>query len=324
MASSNATAYGFRIAGPCTNERRLIDWPSAFVAYSQCDERAEVNKESYLSAFTFDDAFANYLNSTGTTKGYAGECGAAWVWFDIDRDCLDAATADARKLAGALAYSYDVADDALLCFFSGSKGYHIGLPLAACGSPGPSATFHKVCRRLAESIGSQVGIVIDTGVYDRVRAFRAPNSRHGTTGLFKRWLSVGSLLNLRASRIVDLAREPEPFEIPDPPEPNRAAVDEWAAAVATVEGELSAVMDRRESGAPATLNRATRRFMNDGAKNGDRARSLFSAAANLAELDCSFELAWELLSESALDSGLSPSEVKRQIECGLNHRRAAK
>jgi hypothetical protein len=47
---------------------------------------------------------------------------------------------------------------------------------------------------------------------------------------------------------------------------------------------------------------------------------LFSAAANLAELGCSFDLASALLSEAALDSGLSPSEVRRQIECGLNHK----
>ncbi|WP_145341694.1 DNA primase [Rosistilla ulvae] len=276
-----------------------------------------------MSAFTFGDAFAGHLNATGSTKGYSEECGAAWVWFDIDNDDIDAATTDARKLAAALAYSYGIADDALLCFFSGSKGYHIGLPLAACGSPGPSATFHKVCRRLAESIALQIGIVIDTGVYDRVRAFRAPNSRHGKTGLFKRWLSVDSLLNLQASRIVELAREPEPFEIPDAPGPSRAAVEEWAAAVDAAEGELLALIERRESEVPSGLNRATLAFIRDGAATGDRHRLLFSAAANLAEFRCSLELATALLHEPALDSGLSPSEVRRQIECGLNHLGAA-
>ncbi len=53
-------------------------------------------------------------------------------------------------------------------------------------------------------------------------------------------------------------------------------------------------------------------------------RRLFSAAANLADFSCGFELAWALLSESALDSGLSPSEVRRQIECGLKHQRGTR
>ena len=58
---------------------------------------------------------------------------------------------------------------------------------------------------------------------------------------------------------------------------------------------------------------------NAGAGAGDRHRLLFSAAANLGESGCPVELAHELLREAALDSGLSPSETKRQIDCGLKH-----
>jgi hypothetical protein len=50
---------------------------------------------------------------------------------------------------------------------------------------------------------------------------------------------------------------------------------------------------------------------------GDRHRLLYSAARNLGEFGCPHELAWALLSEAALDSGLPPREVRRQIECGL-------
>jgi len=46
---------------------------------------------------------------------------------------------------------------------------------------------------------------------------------------------------------------------------------------------------------------------------------LFSAAANLGEFNCPPALAHALLTEAGLDSGLSPSDVRRQIECGLNH-----
>jgi len=46
---------------------------------------------------------------------------------------------------------------------------------------------------------------------------------------------------------------------------------------------------------------------------------LFSAAANLAEFGCPVALAHALLTEIALDSGLSPSDVRRQIDCGLDY-----
>lgn len=73
---------GFRIVGPCSNERRLVDWQAAFVGYAALDERAEGNREAYLSAFTFGDDFRQHLDATGSTKGFDGACGAAFVWFD--------------------------------------------------------------------------------------------------------------------------------------------------------------------------------------------------------------------------------------------------
>lgn len=321
MNCSSATCpYGFRIVGTCQNERRLVDWPSAFQAYSQCDERAEVVREAYLSAFRFGLEFKEHLSTRGTTKGFAGECYAEWLWFDIDREGdIDSATNDARKIAGALAYSYDIDEDAILCFFSGSKGYHIGLPLSACGSPKPSVTFNKVCRTFADSVASQAGVAIDTSIYDRVRAFRAPSSRHPKTGLFKRCLSVAALLRLQTSRIITLAESPEPFEIPLPLKPISAAVCEWEKAFLTVNHQLQASVVRREVRAPSLLNQLTLDFIRNGAAEGDRHRILFSAAANLAEFDCSLELALALLSEPALDSGLPPSEVRRQIQCGLDY-----
>jgi hypothetical protein len=317
--SSNALPYGFRIVGPCTNDRRLIDWPSAFDAYSQCDPRAVCDREAYLSAFTFGDAFRKHLTRTGTTKGYIGDCWSPWLWFDIDRDDIDAATHDARRLASWLMDRFAIAGDALLAFYSGSKGYHLALP-TSLWNPEPSNSFHARCRRLAESVAAAAGVAIDSGVYDRVRAFRAPNSRHPKTGRFKRSLSLHELLNLRASRIIELAETPEPFEIPDPPAMDRNATRLWNDAAAAVDAQRTIATQRRSNGnGSQSLNRSTMEFIRDGATTGDRHRLLFSAAANLAELGCSFELASALLAESALDSGLAPSEVRRQIECGLKH-----
>ena len=73
----------------------------------------------------------------------------------------------------------------------------------------------------------------------------------------------------------------------------------------------------------ARLNRQTLDFIRDGAATGDRHRLLFSAAANLAEFGCPTSLAHALLSEAALDSGLKPSDVRRQIDCGLEKGGAA-
>jgi hypothetical protein len=59
------------------------------------------------------------------------------------------------------------------------------------------------------------------------------------------------------------------------------------------------------------------------AEQGDRHRLLFSAAVNLREFDCPPALAHAFLTDAALDSGLSPSDVRRQIECGFVHAKGA-
>ena len=73
------------------------------------------------------------------------------------------------------------------------------------------------------------------------------------------------------------------------------------------------------------LSAFLRRFIRDGELDADRrAVSTFRAAAELAELHeaVGFDgLAHALLAEAALDSGLTPSEAKRQIDCGLAHGR---
>ena len=164
-------------------------------------------------------------------------------------------------------------------------------------------------------------MTIDAGVYDRVRIFRAPNSRHPKTGLHKRRVGIDELLSLSGDAIRRMSQDPEAFDVPaiavDASAVHAIAAADWADAINEVESEEAIRSDRRTSITGASLNRLTRDFIRDGATAGDRHRLLFSAAANLAEFGASFELAFALLSEPALDSGLTPSDVSRQICCGI-------
>ena len=144
---------GFRIVGSYDGgERRLVEWPTAFVAYASLDERADVNREAYLSAFTFGEDFRNYLDANGSTKGFDGECRAEYIWFDIDREDkqtkqvnLDAARLETARLCLLLTDRYSLDDDDLLIFFSGSKGFHVGLP-TDLWQPTASGVFNLTAR----------------------------------------------------------------------------------------------------------------------------------------------------------------------------------
>jgi hypothetical protein len=318
---NNAAPFAFRIVGACTERRRLIEADAAFRAYASCDERAEPERESYLSAFQFGEDFRQHLESTGSTKGFQGLTWSQYLWFDIDNaNDPQAALDDARHLVGAILERYSSYDeDGILYFFSGSKGYHAGIPIV-WDAP-PSLDFHLICRRIAEGISALAKVQIDAGIYDKVRAFRAPNSKHPKTGLHKRRLSHGELMGLSLDRIRQLAASPTPFDLPTPPAKCERAAADWHAAAALVREEAKGKAERRAAVADGSprLNRQTFDFIKEGAATGDRHRLLFSAAANLAEFNCPASLATALLTEAALDSGLSPSEVKRQVECGLNY-----
>jgi hypothetical protein len=207
-------------------------------------------------------------------------------------------------------------------FFSGKKGAHVGLPVT--WGPAPSVTFHRTARRFAEALAAEAGVAIDTGVYDKVRLFRAPNSRHPSTGLHKRRLTLDGLLHLDAGRIRQMAAAPEPFGLPVLTAADPHAAADWQGALQAVEREREGKAQRQAAtnGAPR-LNRATLDFIREGAEEPNRHRLLFSAAANLAEFGCSpgsfALLAHALLTPAALDSGLSPADVRRQIDCGLKH-----
>jgi len=308
--------YGFRVLGDCRQPRRLVDADAALAAYAACNPRAELDRESFLSAFRFGDDFREYLSRTRSTKGFRGPCWARWVWWDIDDADLSVALESARRLATAIGELLQVADSDVLVFFSGAKGAHIGVP-TALWTPEPGHDFHRVAKRFAESVAERAGVQIDCGIYDKVRCFRGPNSRHPKTGLHKRWLSVREIMGLNIDAILAMAAEPAPFDLPTPTYQSKPAATLWAECVGQVKHEAEAVAKRRANGnGAAKLNRSTMDFIRDAAPVGDRHRRLYSAAANLAESGAPLGLCFALLDEPALDSGLPPMDVRRAMENG--------
>jgi hypothetical protein len=300
--------------------------PTAFAAYCQCDAKAYVDREAYLSAFQFDEGFAEHLARTGSPAGFVGSTWAPFVWLDVDRDesagGVARALADTKRLVYTLDERFGVPRCVLVPFVSGGKGMHLGIPTALWAPPA-SADFHAVARQFAETVAAAAGITVDVGVFDRVRAFRAPNSRHPKTGLHKRFVPVEILDTVTVSGVLSLARTPEAFDVPstDGVESADMLVAVWARAGRAVAETAAAAEQRRldvaNGGRPANVNKLTRALLNGEVEVGDRHRLLYSSSANLAELGCPLSAVRALLTEPALDLGLPPKDVARQIECGF-------
>ena len=322
--SDESHPHGFRIEGACHGERRRVHAPSALAAYCHCDPRARVEQEAYLSAYQFADDFAGHLARSGSPAGFAGSTWAPYLWCDIDRDesagGMARALDDTRRLVNTLDDRYGVPREVLAPFVSGGKGFHVGIP-TALWAPTASLDFHAVARQFVETIADAVGVEIDRSVFDRVRSLRAPNSRHPKTGLHKRHIPVEILDRVTLNGVIDMARRPEPFDLPSTDvESADFLAAEWRAAERAVADKARAAEERRaevvSGNRAAQLNRKTREFLNGEVANGERHSRLYSAAANLAELGCPLSAVRSLLTEPALDLGLPPKDVERAIVNG--------
>ncbi len=218
--------YGFAIEGNCTLPRRLS---IATEHFAGCSDSCP-SGESYLSLYRFNNKFADHLNKTGSVRRYTGPTWASWIWFDIDRNgepqlALD----DARLLVRALIELGSNADD-LLIFFSGQKGFHVGVSTALF-SPLPAIDFPTTTKMFCKSIASQASIIVDLSIYHRLHSLRKPNSRHPQSNLFKRHLSYNELMKLSANDILKLANKPIKFDIPSPSNKSVKLAALWGKAV---------------------------------------------------------------------------------------------
>ena len=324
MTSTKPT-LGFWVRGHQSNARRVVDWQAAFDGHCACS-KINPDEEAYLSHFTYPSAFQSHHDTNGSERGYDGPCRASWLFWDIDQPYdPERARTDARRLLGSILNRYhELDEDDLLVFFSGSKGYHVGIPSATFGAPDASPEFHETAKRFALAHAERAGVAIDPLIYSKTRLFRAPNSRHAKTGLHKRRLSADELGFLALAKIRELASEPAPFDPPSPNTLSPQAVDDWQAArglAATRAVERRAFVDAN----PSKLTAFARRFLRDGELDEtQRAVSVFRVAAELTEFHHAHgfdALVHALVTDAARDSGLSPSEIKRQVESGIAHAR---
>ena len=316
--------YGLHVVGPTHNRRAPVKWAPLLIAAAGVHAPFDPTKEQYVSAFRFDGALPTHLKTRGgSTAGFAGSVWSPVLHFDLDAAAdLAPALEAGRRLVGAVLARYGaVAENDLGIFYSGGRSVHVEVPLLHRPEPGP--TFHATARRLAAQLAriagvdAVPGVTFDAGNYDRVRLWRLVNSRHAKSGLHKVRLDTDELMHLSAEGIRKLTTEPRPYAPIDPAlDPDSVLAEDWHTAEQAATAAASATPP---TAPPERLNRATLDFIREGAVVGDRHRLLFSAAANLGEFDCSPQLAAALLMPSALDSGLSPGEALRQIECGLKH-----
>lgn len=177
--------------------------------------------ECYTTFFRFSDEFKDYVEKKGSVGGFQGKAFADFFPFDIDvegkgsrLDDLKEAIRQARWLVAFLIAEFELDKDLLRFYFSGKKGFHILVP-SEVFSCEPQANISAIFKRLAIFISEKCELTFDNKIYDLVRLFRYPNTRHKGTNLFKIPLSYNEFSNLEAKDILELAKTPRHVEYVD-------------------------------------------------------------------------------------------------------------
>jgi hypothetical protein len=309
--------YALRVLGSASGRREIVSYRKVLNLYASADPAVRPDLPAFLSAFPYPIDIKQHAEAHGgSTAGYDGPIGLAALNWDLDRTNLDDAIRDARRLSARLADRWALDADDLVVAFSGSRGFHVSIPTTGID---PAPDNHAIARHLAVTIAGEIGITIDESVYLPTQLWRAVNSRHPKTQLYKVRIDADDLLRATADAIRRRAVEPIAFDLPTP-SASPAILADWSEAARVVR---SAVAERSERRSTATtgskINALTWSFLREGAGQGDRHRLLFSAAANLAEIGNLDDLIVALLTPVGLDTGLTPREVARQIECGIRH-----
>jgi hypothetical protein len=172
-----------------------------------------------------------------SVKGYRGLAFAPFVPADFDCEgSPDRARADAIRAVRMLHAQHDVPPPANRIYFSGHKGFSLEIPGALFGTFTPAADLPGRLKSLAYALFADYA-TLDTTIYETVRLWRWPNSRHAKSGLYKIRLSRAELEGLDLEAIRALAAVPRPCfaDAPDDDWYSRAGLIAAWAATSTLE-----------------------------------------------------------------------------------------
>jgi len=156
--------------------------------------------------FRFAEDYKQLCADTGSVKG-ASElaCYSDFLWFDIDSSNLNEALVNARDLIANIEKLDATLSEQLAIYFSGSKGFHVGIPANLFGWE-PSVDLPRIHKILAKDIAPDTPI--DTAIYEHNRLWRIPNTKHGKSGLYKVPLTNDQLTTWCIDRITQYAARP--------------------------------------------------------------------------------------------------------------------
>jgi KaiC/GvpD/RAD55 family RecA-like ATPase len=130
--------------------------------------------ECYRSFYRYPVAMLEHVRKTGSVRNYDDMVWADVLWIDIDNaKDINMALEDTRRIIEQLIQKYEIPQDLIGIYFTGSKGFNITLPMYLFGLS-PDVYLPNKVKHIVKQLTK--GIEVDLSVYDKTRIIRIPNT----------------------------------------------------------------------------------------------------------------------------------------------------
>ncbi|MEM4177828.1 MAG: DnaB-like helicase C-terminal domain-containing protein [Nitrososphaeria archaeon] len=178
---------------------KIIDISSQF--------KVNLNEECYYSLYRFDENIFHHIRKYGTIAGYSGPVYCDYLWLDFDSESgnINTLIERLRLFLDSLGSKYHIPFDSLRLYFSGNKGFHLGID-SRLFEFSPSPDLPKLQKWYASTICGDY-ITPDLAIYNSTRLFRVPNSLNKKKGLHKIPLTIEEIFIFDYDDIASIATE---------------------------------------------------------------------------------------------------------------------
>lgn len=193
--SDNKYVYVDTATGGAHNRNRVMKYsdfnppvgtPDVFTTYLRFTE----------DLLDYTEGNLNPTTGKPSVGGYPGLALAEYLPLDFD-DKKDPgrALAEAAHFVRVWEKEWGLPPEALRIFWSGMKGISVEVPAELFGGFEPSTDIAQKLGILADKM-TPGAKTLDTTIYEKMRLWRVPNTKHGASGLHKVTLPVEALLKL--------------------------------------------------------------------------------------------------------------------------------
>lgn len=275
-------------------------------------------KEEAIKQYDFIDTYSTIYEYDNKDQDRANYI--APLYIDLDADNLqedyEKLKRDVMLLTRKLKIMFNLSDENLNIFFSGSKGFHIIVPHEIFGIEYGREINDSYKAVALELKSYTITKSVDTRIYDYKRLFREPNSINSKTGLYKVQLSLSDLREMSYEDLIEYATEPKEL-IATNKEFNQRSQTLFNNFIKEVKERQKRTINHkvaREMLANKELLPCVKYILQNGAVKGGRNNTAMALASALYQRDLSNEQKildiMKEWNETKLDEPLSDREIE--------------